>query len=253
MGKFDRKKFRKDLKAKHDQVLQEDPYQNFEGSPFELFFLKLGNFISRNRVAFYSTLLGIFLVIFFVVAWGEYLKSKEEEATIALEKLEKKFEKDLLDTNSKIKEYEEYLSKHSEKGVTLRVSKYLSDLYLEKKDFQKAAEHMEHAASLIENHKELKALYYSLAGNYRENANQIQEAITNYQKSANVISNNKELPNLTALVFFEMGRLKLQQGNKEEGITNLKKVLEIEAKHESPYIKQIREKATYLIMKSNKG
>ncbi|MCX7999893.1 MAG: hypothetical protein N3A69_13230, partial [Leptospiraceae bacterium] len=143
MGKFDRKKFRKELKAKQEKLLVEDPYKDFEGSPAELFFLKLGNFISQNRLAFYSSILGILLLIFLVVAWEEYQKSREEEATIELEKLEKKLEKNSPTSDAKIQEYEAYLSKHSEKKATLRVSKYLADLYVEKKDFQKAAEYID--------------------------------------------------------------------------------------------------------------
>lgn len=251
MAKFDRKKFRKELKAKQEQV-QDDPYKDFEGSPFELFFLKLGYLISKNRLAFYSSIFGVLLVIFFIVAWGEYQKSKEQEATVELEKLEKKFEKNPA-SETKIQEYEAYLSKHSEKKAFLRVSKYLSDLYVEKKDFEKAAFYLERAAGLLEGQKEIQALYYSLAANYREAAKQNKEAILNYQKAANSIGGNKELPNLTALVFLEMGRLKLQEGNKEEGISDLKKVLDIETKYESSYIKQLREKATYLILKTNKG
>ncbi|MCX8000809.1 MAG: tetratricopeptide repeat protein [Leptospiraceae bacterium] len=253
MAKFDRKKFRKELKAKLEKLQVEDIYKDFEGSPVELFFLKLGNFISQNRLAFYSSIVGVLLIVFVVVAWGEYQKSKEEQATLELEKLEKKLEKNPSASDAKIQEYESYLSKHSEKKATLRVSKYLADLYVEKKDFQKAAEYMEKAASLLEEPKEVQALYYSLAGNYREAAKQNKEAIANYQQALNAIGNNKEVPNLLALVFLELGRLRLQEGNKEEGLVNLKKVLEIEPKYESVYLKQLREKATYLIMKTIKG
>jgi tetratricopeptide (TPR) repeat protein len=254
MGKLDRKKFRKELKEKEILAKEENPYEDFEGSPVELFFVRVGNFISQNRVPFFGTIFGILLLIIAIVAWGEFRKYREDNATGDVERLERRHEKNPAVTlDDKIKDYEVFLEQHSTRNTNLRVSKVLADLYAEKKDFSKAAGHMEKAASLATELKEVQTFYYYIAGIYRDGAGESKLALENFQRASTSLGNNKEAPNLSAWIYFHLGRLKVAEGQKESGIADLKKVLDAEAKYEGPALAEVKQLATYLILKTNKG
>jgi len=253
MAKFDRKKFRKELKEKEQLAQEENLYKELENSPVQLFFVKLRDWISKNKLYFFGAILLSFLVLVGIIAWGEYKTYKEELATAEIEKLEKKHLKAEITLQNKIKDYEEFLEKHSTKNTTLRVSKSLADLYAQQKEYLKAAEYMEKSASLVEDFKEIQAFYYYVCGNYRDKAGDSKKALENYQKAANLLGSNKETPNFTAWTYYQIGRLKLKQGEKDSAISDLKKVLEIEAKYEGTYLAEVKQLSIYLILKANKG
>ena len=140
MAKFDRKKFREE-QFKKSQVEYNDPLDNFEGSKTELLFLKFSRFFARHRSQFFIGI-GVFIAaIVIVVAVGEYLQYRTNQATIQIEKVEKKHAKNFsADTNQKIKDYEALLEKYSSKEAKLRIFKRISDLHVEAFEFGKAAD-----------------------------------------------------------------------------------------------------------------
>ena len=157
------------------------------------------------------------------------------------------------DLIKKIEDLENFLKEHDIKSLKVRVSKVLSSLYAEKKDFAKAAEYMEIAASNIQDVKEVQAYFYYTAGNYFENSENIKKAMESYSSASNLISENKELPNLNAMVLYGLARMKIKEGQKDSAISDLKKILEIESKYEGPILTEIKQTSTYLILKLNKG
>jgi len=251
MAKFDRKKFREE-QFKKSQVEYNDPLENFEGSKTELLFLKFSRFFARNRSQFFIGI-GIFIAtIVTVVAVGEYLDYRTNQATIQIEKVEKKHAKNFsLDTKTKIQEFETLLNTYSSKDAKLRIFKRISDLHVEAFEFAKAAEYLEKAAELVGDSKEIKAYYYYVAGSHREQAKDSKLALQNYAKASTLLANNRETHSLSAWSYYQTGRLRLLNGEKDAAIKDLNKVLDIDS--EASDMAEVKKLATYLLIKANKG
>ena len=251
MAKFDRKKFREE-QFKKSQVEYNDPLDNFEGSKTELLFLKFSRFFARHRSQFFIGI-GVFIAaIVIVVAVGEYLQYRTNQATIQIEKVEKKHAKNFsADTNQKIKDYEALLEKYSSKEAKLRIFKRISDLHVEAFEFGKAADYLEKAAELIDDSKEIKAYYYYVAGSHREKTKDNKLALDDYSKASSLLANNRETHTLSAWTYYQTGRLRLLSGEKEAAIKDLRKVLDIES--EASDMAEVKKLATYLLIKANKG
>jgi tetratricopeptide (TPR) repeat protein len=252
MAKFDRKKFREEQFKKSQQVEYNDPLENFEGSKTELLFLKFSRFFSRHRSQFFIGI-GIFIAaIVTFVAVGEYLQYRTNQATIQIEKVERKHAKaSSVDTKAKIKDYEVLLEKYSSKEAKLRIYKRISDLHVEAFEFSKAAEYLEKVAELVADSKEIKAYYYYVAGSHREKTKDNKLALQNYFKASTLLTNNRETHSLSAWTYYQIGRLRLLNGEKEAGIKDLNKVLDIES--EATDLAEVKKLATYLLIKANKG
>ncbi|MBK8395192.1 MAG: hypothetical protein IPL26_08100 [Leptospiraceae bacterium] len=251
MAKFDRKKFREE-QFKKTRVEYNDPLENFEGSKTDLLFLKFSRFFSRNRTQFFIGI-GIFIVaIVTIVAVGEYLDYRMNQATIQIEKVEKKHAKNFsLDTKTKIQEYESLLANYSSKESKLRIYKRISDLHVEAFEFSKAADYLEKAAELVGDSKEIKAYYYYVAGSHREQSKDNKLALQNYAKAASLVATNRETHSLSAWAHYQTGRLRLLNGEKEAAIKDLNKVLDIDS--EASDMAEVKKLATYLLIKANKG
>lgn len=251
MAKFDRKKFREE-QFKKSQVEYNDPLDNFEGSKTELLFLKFSRFFARHRSQFFIGI-GVFIAaIVIIVAVGEYLQYRTNQATIQIEKVEKKHAKNFsADTNQKIKDYEVLLEKYSSKEAKLRIFKRISDLHVEAFEFGKAADYLEKAAELIDDSKEIKAYYYYVAGSHREKTKDNKLALDDYSKASSLLANNRETHTLSAWTYYQTGRLRLLNGEKEAAIKDLSKVLDIES--EASDMAEVKKLATYLLIKANKG
>jgi tetratricopeptide (TPR) repeat protein len=251
MAKFDRKKFREE-QFKKSQVEYNDPLENFEGSKTELLFLKFSRFFARHRARFFIGI-GVFVAATVAfVAVGEFLHYRTNQATIQIEKVEKKHAKNFsTDTAQKIKDYEALLEKYSSREAKLRIFKRISDLYVEAFDFAKAADYLEKTADLVSDSKEIKAYYYYVAASHREKTKDNKLALENYSKAANLLTNNRETHTLSAWTYYQSGRLRLANGEKEAAIKDLNKVLDIDS--EASDMAEIKKLATYLLIKANKG
>lgn len=251
MAKFDRKKFREE-QFKKSQVEYNDPLENFEGSKTELLFLKFSRFFARNRTQFFIGI-GIFIVaIVAIVAIGEYLDYRTNQATIQIEKVEKKHAKNFsLDTKTKIQDFETLLATYSSKDAKLRIYKRIADLHVEAFEFAKAAEYLEKAAELVGDSKEIKAYYYYVAGSHREQSKDSKLALQNYAKASALLANNRETHSLSAWAYYQTGRLRLLNGEKDAAIKDLNKVLDIDS--EASDMAEVKKLATYLLIKANKG
>jgi tetratricopeptide (TPR) repeat protein len=252
MSKFDRKKYREEQFQKEKEAKVVDPYENFEGTKTELLFLKTIHFILLHRVKFLLGLLSIIATIIIYVGVKEYSEYRIAQATLDIEKVEKKFTKDFsLTTPKKIEEMEALLAKHSFKDAKLRIYKRLSDLHLEAFEVSKSAEYLEKSAELITDSKELKAYYYYLAGSLRDQSNETKLAISNFDKASLLLTNARELNGLVAWTHYQAGRLKLKNGEKESAIKDLNRVLDIES--DNPDIAEVKKLSTFLLLKSTKG
>jgi tetratricopeptide (TPR) repeat protein len=254
MSKFDRKKFREELRKKELEAMEKNPFENFEGSQTELFLLKVSHYIAKNKFIVLGILLSIVLAVAIAIGVDEYLKYKHENAVAEIEKIEKKHSKDpAITLDAKIQDYETFLQTHDSARINIRTFKSLANLYAEKKDFEKASSYMEKAANLASDVAEVQAYLYYSAGNLFEANKNYKKALENYSKASGLTFTNRELPNLNAMIYYSMARMKLEEGQKDAAVQDLKKLLEIEAKYENPVLSEAKQMATYLILKLNKG
>ena len=124
-------------------------------------------------------------------------------------------------------------------------------MYVEAFDFAKAADYLEKTADLVSDSKEIKAYYYYVAASHREKTKDNKLALENYSKAANLLTNNRETHTLSAWTYYQSGRLRLANGEKEAAIKDLNKVLDIDS--EASDMAEIKKLATYLLIKANKG
>ncbi|MCB1156593.1 MAG: hypothetical protein KDK45_03750, partial [Leptospiraceae bacterium] len=193
--KFDRKKHRDELYYKHQEEKEQDPFKDFEGPRSELYLLKFSHFMSKYRKNIVIGILGFFLVIIFILSFFEVQRHRENSATLAIEELELKLEKEsTLDINNKIQMYEKFRSEYSVASADLRSAKTLSDLLAEKGEFKKAAELLEKASTSINQPVELKAFYLYIAASHRESAGDTKVAQQNYNTVVQLIGKNREMP-----------------------------------------------------------
>lgn len=252
MAKFDRKKHREELIEKSKQEIVVDKYVDFQGTKSELLLMKLGDFILDKRKEFLIGLVLIIAIIVSVIGFKEFKEYRINSSTEEIEKLEKKISKNFnLTTQNKIQEFEALLNKTSIKDGKLRIYKKLADLHVQAFEMNKAAEYLEKSGELISEPKELKAYYFYIAGNYREQNKEIPKAIDNFTKATNFVGNNREIQSLAAWSNYQSGRLKLSNGNSEAAIKDLNKVIDIES--ENPDVVEVKKLATFLLLKSNKN
>ncbi|MDX1958399.1 MAG: hypothetical protein SFU98_07485 [Leptospiraceae bacterium] len=256
MAKSDKKKLREELFLKKKLAeVSVDPYADFTGTKTELAFLKLSDFMAKNRFKVFATLLILAVIMIAFVSIGEYIRSTENKAMIQAEALERKWEKNPTITNDeKIAQMEAFLNEHSSKNTKLLFSKRLGDSYLEKKEFAKAATYYETILSSIEEPKEMKAYFSMIAGNARENAKEFPKAGAHYSRATSLLMNNREANTFYAWALYSSARMKLLQDQKDAAKLELKKILDLEDKQTSgPYLNDVKQLATYLILSINKG
>lgn len=254
MAKFDRKKFRENLKQQREEREYEVELEAEEKSPAEKLLLKFVHILKENRLRVFLGMLFIFLVISAVVVVGEYNKYRENLSILEAEKLEKKIEKSIpLDDLAKIKEMETFLQSHSAKSAQIRISKQLMDIHVKAGEYQKAFPIAEKIASTVESPKEVKAYFYYLQGNYSELAGDKKISLEAYKKALEQINGKKEMIIMNSWTLFQVGRLKYELGDKEGSIVDLKKVLELESDQMGFALKQPKLMSTYLLLKINKG
>lgn len=250
MGKFDRKKFRENLKQEQ-QKSQED-LELEDKSPSEVFLIKVIRFLKANRLRFFSGLLVILVIIGAFFGFGEFNQYRENQAILEAEKLEKKLEKTPEDT-AKLLEMEGFLQKHKGKLAELRIAKQAMDLHVKLGQFQKAAEYAFTIANSIQSPPELKAYFFYLHGSISEEAGDKTKALESYSRVLEQISSKKEMSIMNTWALFHSGRLKYELGDKEGAISELKKVLDMENEQLDFALRQPKLMATYLILKINKG
>jgi tetratricopeptide (TPR) repeat protein len=253
MGKSDKRKPRPQ-KEKPDYTFPDEELKEEDLGSVERFLINSSKFVQDNRLKVFGGISIIFLILGGIVAFGEYSKYRSSLATLEVEKLEKKFEKNpSVEDNQKILEMESFLKEHTSKNTTLRINKQLMDLYVKKEDYKNAANYAEKIASMIDIPVEIKAYFYYLAANYSENSNEVDRSLSMYEKTSNLISSNKEMNTMNAWTNFHIGRLNYDLGKKEEALNRFKKVLEIEADYMGTSLKKAQQMSTYMILKINKG
>jgi tetratricopeptide (TPR) repeat protein len=254
MAKFDRKKFRKEAAQEAEEKALQDPYQDFQGTASELLFLKFSDFMSKYRNVIFISIAVSITVLIAVLSFFEYRSYTFKNATVMLEDMEKEIQtaKVPLSIEDKIKKYQTFLSENTSKSIRFRTSKTLSDLYVEKAEYIKAAETLEPIAKELDLPLELKAYYYFLTASYRELGKDIPKAIENYTIAATVLGNNRETPAFYSWIHFNLGRLQISKGDKTKGLESLKKVVNLETTSTEPSIQKTKKLATYLIIKTNK-
>lgn len=246
--KFQKKNFA-ELKKQENDILDRD-LETFQGSAMELFFIKLGRRIQRNRLGFFGGAFAIFLLIGGILGYLEYADYRAIKSTEKLEIILETWEKGgSPSTAEKIQELEKFLGSEASGDVVIRVAKTLSDLYAEAKEYKKAAELLENAGKKIDGIRESKAFYFYLAGNYRELAEDKDLSLKNYQTAASLLDNLREAPSFRAWSLYHSGRLLAEKGDKNGAGEALRKILLIEPGEAMSDLEEVKRLSTFLLLK----
>lgn len=232
--------------------VQVDLYQDFQGSKAELMFIKFSAMIANYRKGIFISLGVISVIVLGIVLYGEYHLDQVQKGTIALEEIQRKNAlnpgKDL---NEMLAEYGKVRKDFAVGEIELRTAKVLADLHARNGEFARAAELMEKAGKNIDELREIKAYYFYIAGNYREQAKDIKKSLIDYETASKLLNNMRNVPTLMAWSYFQTGRLLDLNGEKEKAKEYLRKILELDGKAEQ-FLK-VRELATYLLLKINQS
>lgn len=229
--------------------IQVDIYQDFEGTKAELYFIKFTAWLRERKKNLFVGLGIIGAIVVLFAGYSEYHDSRVEKASVILEKLHKFHQMNPVDIARQIKDFEKTRSDFSESEIQLRTAKILADLYARNGEFAKAAELMEEAGTDIDDLREVKAFYFYIAGNYREQASQPGESLKDYETAANLVTNMRNMPGFMAWIYYQTGRLHYLNNNKEEAVKNLKKVMELNGNSEQ--FQKARQLSSYLLVKMN--
>ncbi len=251
-SKFQKKKFSQ-LKREEELILDRDLI-DFQGTKTELFFIKLGRKISRNRLPVFGGMLFLFILFGSFLGYIEYAAYKEAKATEKLEILIESWQKDLfLSPEKKIQQLETFRESEAYGLVHIRLAKTLSDLYAQIGNYTKAAELLEESAQNIKDLKEARAFYYFLAGSYRELANEKEKSLKNYEISSSLLEDLRETALFRGWSLFHAGRLNMELGNSDLGSEYLRKVLALEPGEARSDLTEVRKLSAYLLLKVSKS
>ncbi|PJZ68672.1 hypothetical protein CH373_08340 [Leptospira perolatii] len=227
-----------------------DPHADLKGAEriAAVLFSKIGE---RRKEVFIG--IGVLLLLVLtVVGWKEYKADQFRKGTIAIEALEKKYSlAPNTDLSEKIKAFEGIASQYSSPHLDLRLAKTLGDLYARNGEFAKAADKLEWAGREIDDLPEIKAYYFYIAGNYRENGGENSQAELDYETASSLLSGRRNVAGFYAWSLYQAARLKSKNGKKSEAKELLKKVLDQEISSPSEEYKSVRELSTYLLIKLN--
>ncbi|WCL48717.1 tetratricopeptide repeat protein [Leptospira sp. GIMC2001] len=239
------------IKQQEEAILDRD-LEEFQGSAVELFFIKLGRRIQRNRLQVFSGVLVFFILIASVIGYFEYITYKETKATEKLEVILESWDLNpTISVDTKLETMNAFAENDASGNVKIRVAKVLSDLYVGKEDYKKAAELLEKAGREISELREAKAYFFYLAGNYRELADDKDLALKNYQTASGLLENLREITSFRAWSLYHTGRLLAENGDKTGAGAALRKVLLIEASEQSGAadLEEIKKLSSYLLLK----
>jgi hypothetical protein len=97
--------------------------------------------------------------------------------------------------------------------------------------------------------REPKAYFFYIAGNYRELANEKDLAIANYEISASLMENLREVSSFKSWTLYHIGRLKLEKGDKNGASASLRKVLSLEPGESQSDLEEVKKLSTFLLLK----
>ncbi|TGL39776.1 hypothetical protein [Leptospira perdikensis] len=235
---------------KQAELIQKDEFADFEGSKAELAFLKFTHFLSRNRKAVFIGLASAIVVLAVIIGFFEYRAYLFEKETVTLEDLKLTHQKSKVGLEAQIQSLEVFLQNQSTGKMELRVWKDLSKLYAEKGEFGKAAGFLEDAAKKIDTPKEIKALYFYVAGNYREREKNNTKSLENYKIAATVIEPARELNGFKAWSYYQAGRLSYLTGDKPSAKQYLEKAVKLDGAESQEDVKLL---SSYLLLKLGKN
>ncbi|TGN21092.1 tetratricopeptide repeat protein [Leptospira idonii] len=242
-------------KKKEETRIQVDEFADFEGSKSELYFLKFSRFLGRNRKNVFIGICVTVVLLASVIGYFEYADHRFQKETVLLEELQVKARKSNASVDDQIKGLESFLKEQSSGNMELRVWKDLSRLYAEKGDFGKAAEFLEKAGIKIDSPAEVKAYYFYIAGNYRDQQSDSAKALENYKVASTIIEKSAELSNFKAWAFYQTGRLQFQTGDKAGAKLSLEKVLKLEntTATGADSLDEVKLLSSYLLLKIGKS
>jgi len=241
-----------DKKREEELRAHQDEFADFQGSTAELYFLKFTHFLARNRKNVFLILGSIVIVLVSVIGYFEYQDHRFQKETVLLEDIISKHKKTNAPIDTQIADLESFLNSNNSGNMDLRVWKDLSRLYAEKGNWEKSADYLEKAGKKIDTPKEMKAYYFYLAGNYRDNQADSKKALENYKIASTLLDNNSEVKSFKAWAFYHTGRLQLETGDKPGAKLSLEKVLKIDAS-ESDNLEEVKLLTTYLLLKLGKS
>lgn len=249
MSKRFQKKTFLSLKKQEEAILDRD-LENFEGSSIELFFIKLSRKIARNRLAFFGSILFVFFVLGSILGYFEFIHYKEVKSSEKLESIRESWlNLPSPSLEKKIEQLERFRKEDAYGSVKTWSAKILADLYVELKNYEKAASLLEEVAPSIQPYLEARAYYYFLAGNYRELSGNFSIALKNFERSNELLEKSNEVPFFKGWSYYHTARLNYEQGNLEKAKINLEKIFLLEPSELNQDLTDLKKQATYLLLK----
>lgn len=248
MDKFHKKNIIE--QKKEFELATVDEFADFQGSKAELLFLKFTRTLGRHKKWVFIGLGSLVILLSIVIGFFEYREHLFQKETVTLEDLKEKQKQTKAGLAVQIQSLESFLADQTTGKMELRVWKDLSRLQAETGNYPKAAEYLELAGKSIDSPKEIKALYFYIAGNYREQANDLTKAAENYKIAAVVVEPSRELDGFKSWAYYQAGRLAYATGNKEEARTFLQKCIRLETKESE---NEVQLNASYLLLKLGRG
>ncbi|MCZ8155970.1 MAG: hypothetical protein O9264_07615 [Leptospira sp.] len=240
-----------DKKREEELRAHQDEFADFQGSKSELYFLKFTHFLARNRKRVFIGLGIAFVILASLIGFFEYRDYRFQKNTVLFEDIQAKHKKTNATPDIQIADLESFLANQSSGDMDLRVWKDLSRLYAEKANWEKAADYLERAGKKIDTPKEMKAYYFYLAGNYRDNQPDPVKALENFKIASSILETNSEVKSFKAWAFYHTGRLQLASGDKPGAKLSLEKVLKIDGS-DSENLDEVKLLTTYLLLKLGK-
>ncbi len=241
---------RKKTVEKSKQITEEvyDPFQNFEGSAYELFIAKTFYYIRNHFKAFLIGFSFAILLLISIVTYFIYIENLEHKALLEFESLQKN---PLLtpgagDINAAISKLDAYINQYNLKSAKKRAIIKKIELYNFNKDYENLAIQYEELANLVE-YPELKILYHYHAAINFENVKKYSRALSNLETISKFQTNDTII---LANIFYTQIRLLYNLGKKQDAQKLAEKLLELDDP-KKPELKNIQLKVITFLLKND--
>lgn len=225
-----------------------DPFQNFEGSAYELFIAKTFYYIRNNLKVFLILSTFIVVIVMSLLSYKIYIERLEHKALIEFEALQKNpiMTPGAGDINVAIAKLDAYTKEFNLESAKKRAITKKIELYNYNKDYENLAIQYEELANLVKQ-PELKIYcYYNAAINF-ENAKKFSRALSNLETVSKYPINDTII---LANIFYTQIRLLFNLGKKQDAQKLAEKLLELDDPTK-PELKDIQLKVITFLIKNS--
>ncbi len=218
---------RKKTLEKSKQISEKiyDPFQEFQGNKYELFFAKVFYYIRTNFKLFLVISSIAIITIISLLTYNIYIENLEYKALLEYEELQRNpiLQPGGAEISSAISKLDSYIQKYNLESVKKRAILKKIELYEYNKDYENLAIQYEELSRLLK-YPELKAYFLIKSAVYFEMNKKYTRALSNIDE---ILKQKIDNTNILANVFFLQSRILYNLGKKEDSIRIAQKILEI--------------------------